>query len=201
MSTFQLFDVLFGNSQEGEAPIVKDNSLPITITPEYGYVLLVAGFFFFTNLGLGASVMSYRKQYFTSEKLQTFFDQHKKAFDYDPKSSLKFGYPDMGNGKLAQKALTYEEWFRFNCAQRGHQNFLESAWSALALMLIGGLFAPTFYAGCGFAYCIGRILYFVGYTSNMGPKGREIGAIMGLLSNFSMAAYAMKLGYDMVTTM
>ena len=109
------------------------------------------------------------------------------------------GYPDMGSGMFSKKALTYEEWFRFNCAQRGHQNFLETAWSALSLMLLGGFFAPRFYAICGLVYCIGRVLYFIGYTSNMGPKGREIGAILGLLSNFSMVVYTMKIGYDMVT--
>ena len=192
-----LFNAFFSGGKTEEV-LAETTTLTLSLTPEYGYVLLVSGLFFFTNLFLGASVMGYRKKYFTFDKLKGFNDEHKKAFNFDPQASLKFGYPDMGNGLFSQKALTYEEWFRFNCAMRGHQNFLESAWSALTLMLIGGFFAPKFYAACGFFYCLGRVLYFVGYTSNMGPKGREVGAIMGLLSNLSMAVYAMKMGYDML---
>jgi hypothetical protein len=33
-------------------------------------------------------------------------------------------WADMGSGRFSDK-LSYAEWFEFNCAQRGHYNFIE----------------------------------------------------------------------------
>lgn len=103
----------------------------------------------------------------------------------------------MGNGRFSQR-LTYAQWFAFNTAQRGHQNFLESAWGVMALLLVGGLFNPRVYAGLGAVYLVARYLYAVGYASNKGPKGREAGAIAGALAMLGMAGYTIYTGVTMV---
>ena len=57
---------------------------------------------------------------------------------------------------------------KFNCIQRGHQNFLESYPFYLFFLLTGGLACPGAAALAGSAYLVGRVLYFKGITqSNM----------------------------------
>jgi glutathione S-transferase len=54
----------------------------------------------------------------------------------------KGGYPDMGNGRYAQK-LSYKEWFVFNNAQRAHYNFLEALDVVVLTNLVAGLYFPV----------------------------------------------------------
>ena len=91
MSSSNIFNFLFASEKTENVPVFPDSSLSLSITSDYGYVLLVSGLFFFTNLFLGAAVMQYRKKYFTAEKLQGFAEEHKKAFGYDAKTSVTFG--------------------------------------------------------------------------------------------------------------
>ena len=60
-----------------------------------------------------------------------------------------------------------------------HQNSVEHLSWSLPLLLVGGLFFPTFSASMGCVVIAGRELYRQGYTSNDGPnsKIREMGAI------------------------
>ncbi len=103
----------------------------------------------------------------------------------------------MGNGRFSQ-CLSYAQWFAFNTAQRGHHNFLESAWGVLPLLLVGGLFNPRAYAGLGAVYLVSRFLYAVGYAGSKGPKGRELGAIGGALAMLGMVFYTIYIGATMV---
>jgi glutathione S-transferase len=121
-------------------------------------------------------------------------DEHKKAF---PDAPFALGYPDMGSGRFSQR-LSYAQWFAFNTAQRGHQNFLESAWGVMSLLLVGGLFNPRVYAALGGVYLVARFLYAVGYAGNRGPKGREAGAIGGALAMLGMMFYTMYTGVALV---
>jgi hypothetical protein len=49
-----------------------------------------------------------------------FGEEHKLVTGLDIE---KGGYPDMGNGRYSAK-LPYQEWYRFNNAQRVHNNFV-----------------------------------------------------------------------------
>jgi glutathione S-transferase len=83
----------------------------------------------------------------------------------------------MGNGKYSAK-LSYEDWYRFNNAQRAHYNFVEFAPSCFVMLFISGIYFPIPTAILGLALFIGRIIYSVGYA-NGGPGGRLVGAIIG----------------------
>jgi len=168
----------------------------LTITPEYGYVLIAAGVLVLEGLVLGSAVMGLRKEYFNDEfqkKNQDLLDEHKKAF---PTVPFSLGYPDMGSGRYTDR-LTYEQWFRFNNAQRGHHNFLESVWGAMGLLLVGGLFEPKIFATLGAVYIVARASYARGYASQ-GPKGREVGAVLGALSLLVMVGMCAKIGVGLI---
>ncbi|OAL02615.1 hypothetical protein IQ06DRAFT_217517, partial [Phaeosphaeriaceae sp. SRC1lsM3a] len=66
--------------------------------------------------------------------------------------------------------------YLFNCAQRGHYNFLENYPPALTGMLVTGLWYPKFAAAAGALWIAGRVIYALGYTStskkNVDGKGR-----------------------------
>lgn len=66
--------------------------------------------------------------------------------------------------------------YLFNCAQRSHANFLEHQPAFLTGLLIGGLKYPIVSAGLGVAWCVARVMYTLGYTSDRpNGSGRRIG--------------------------
>ena len=77
------------------------------------------------------------------------------------------GYPDMGSGRYSSK-LTYEQWYKFNNAQRVHYNFIEFAPSMFVVLLIAGVYFPVAAAVLGLVHFVGRIIYSIGYA-NGGP--------------------------------
>jgi glutathione S-transferase len=103
-----------------------------------------------------------------------FGEQHKTSTGVEIE---KGGYPDMGNGRYSAK-LSYDQWYKFNNAQRAHYNFVEFAPSCFVMLFISGIYFPIPAAVMGLALFIGRLIYSVGYV-NGGPKGRLIGAIIG----------------------
>jgi len=116
-----------------------------------------------------------RGELFNEEFMKKYFgEEHKNATG---KEIEKGGYPDMGNGKYSAK-LSYEDWYKFNNAQRAHQNFVEFAPSGFVMLFIAGIYFPVATAVLGLALFIGRIFYSIGYAKG-GPAGRLIGAIIG----------------------
>lgn len=103
-----------------------------------------------------------------------FGEEHKNATG---KEIEKGGYPDMGNGKYSAK-LSYEDWYRFNNAQRAHYNFVEFAPSCFVMLFISGIYFAVATAVLGLALFIGRLIYSIGYAKG-GPAGRLVGAIIG----------------------
>ena len=124
------------------------------LSADFGYVLLTATAIGVHCYGQGIAVSRLRKHY-------------------------GLEYPDMGNGRYSAK-LTDEQWYKFNCAQRAHQNYLEGLPMLLSWLLIGGISYPLVAVGFGVTALIGRQFYASGYR-NSGPKGRSIGAGVGAL--------------------
>ncbi|MCJ1473231.1 hypothetical protein MMC13_001882 [Lambiella insularis] len=112
-------------------------AVTFTIPKEYGYVLLVAASTSLLNFWLGSYVGYYRKP-------------------------AKVPYPNAY--ATASEAASSQEKYLFNCAQRGHANFIEQQSSFLTILLISGLKYPVLSAGMGSLWVVSRIMYAVGYT-------------------------------------
>lgn len=156
----------------------------LEVTSEY--ILSMGSALFLTILTMLASINigKLRREYFTEEfQEKNFGEEHRKAFGPNQKPA-KGGYPDVGDGRYSDK-LTYEQWHKFNNAQRAHQNSLEQLPMFLTAILVGGQIFPKLSALVGLLICVGRIQYIRGYASK-GPNGRVIGALMSLLSGNGM---------------
>eukprot|EP00461_Guttulinopsis_vulgaris_P002958 UN02959 len=86
------------------------------------------------------------------------------------------GYPDMGQGRVADK-LPMKDWLLFNNAQRAHGNFLETLTIVILMAFVSGLYFPRLTVISQLVYIVGRILYSWMYTYG-GPDGRLIGALI-----------------------
>ena len=91
------------------------------------------------------------------------------------------GYPDMGNG-LYSDQLDFEQWIKFNQAQRVHQNFVEWIAIFVVLLWICHLCYPRTAWMFNVLYIVGRALYGIGY--NKQPKSRILGALSFILGTF-----------------
>jgi glutathione S-transferase len=98
----------------------------------------------------------------------------------------------MGCGRFSD-LLTYEEWVKFNCAQRGHQNALETQPAALATLFASGSLYPITASILGGAYGVGRILYAAGYIRS-GPGGRLIGVLLADVGLLGLIGCAIRAG-------
>ena len=87
----------------------------------------------------------------------------------------------------------------FNCAQRAHQNTVESMPLFLVELVLVGLFYPLFAASCGGLWSVGRILYGYGYKTK-GPDGRLIGSLISHLGDLPLQIAVFKLCYVAFTT-
>jgi len=104
------------------------------------------------------------------------------------KHRKKFGikYPALyADATHINKDCKKEDVETFNCAQRAHQNTLESLSSVQLMGALNGLMFPQFAASCLGVYSVGRILYCNGYTKN-GPDGRMLGGIVSHLGDLPL---------------
>mmetsp|Transcript_68423 Transcript_68423/g.182061 ORF Transcript_68423/g.182061 Transcript_68423/m.182061 type:complete len:181 (-) Transcript_68423:32-574(-) len=157
----------------------------IAMSTDHGYVMISAGLIAMEAIGMGGSVMGVRKRLFATEEFKKamqdkgLMEEHKKAFPEQPNGPI-LGYPDMGSGRYSD-LLPYAQWVEFNNAQRAHHNFLEQVPSVLTLLMLAGIRSPRPAAALGLGYFVARILYAQGYRGAKGAKGREAGAISGML--------------------
>ncbi len=128
-----------------------------------------------------------RSATFTKEFMQQFESEHKAAFPED-QSAPPIGFPDMGNGYFSKK-LTYEQWFKFNNAQRVHYNFLESLPMVLILLFITALKQPLAALILGCIYFVARLVYSLGYGIG-GPNMRAIGAMPINLTHLALLGFS-----------
>jgi len=133
----------------------------------YGWVLLEAVIIGVELMGTGMSITRARDRLFSKE----FFD---KQFPH-LKPHPQHGYPDMGQGRFADK-LSDSDWIEFNNYQRSHYNFVEGVVPALTALLVSGLSYPRFATAGGLVYIVGRAMYTYGYRTG-GPSARGPGAL------------------------
>eukprot|EP01017_Pseudomicrothorax_dubius_P037616 TRINITY_DN5537_c0_g1_i4.p1 TRINITY_DN5537_c0_g1~~TRINITY_DN5537_c0_g1_i4.p1 ORF type:complete len:199 (-),score=37.01 TRINITY_DN5537_c0_g1_i4:139-735(-) len=163
-------------------------AIELEITAEYGILLVVVAILGIECLlvgviGAGGSRgRIYNKQYMESN----FGEIHKKTFG---SNIQREGYPDMGNGFYSTK-LGYKEWYKFNCGQRAHYQFVEHIGTIIPLLLITGLTFTKLSIILGVLNIVGRVLYSYGYISG-GPTGRLRGA--GLIFLTTMPTFVLSL--------
>ena len=104
------------------------------------------------------------------------------------------GYPDTGAGRYS-KGLPYEEWYKFNIAQRVHGNSVEHLVHSIPLLLLSGIFYPKFITFLGITMVAGREAYMNGYLRE-GPDSstREFGAMTINLSEILIIGFLMGVG-------
>jgi glutathione S-transferase len=90
--------------------------------------------------------------------------------------------------------------YRFNCAQRAHQNYLENLPIMLVTSAIAGIRHPVPTAIMGLVWCAGRVVYAKGYinsTLEQKGSGRYKGSwfLLAQLGLLGAAAYNV---YEMI---
>ncbi|KAJ1561098.1 hypothetical protein HK096_005997 [Nowakowskiella sp. JEL0078] len=138
----------------------------VSITSDFGYVILVAIGMAVQLQLTGSSVSSQRK-----------------------KHGVK--YPDMGSGRYAAK-LNDKDWEEFNNYQRAHYNYLEAAPGMYALLFSAGATNPKLAASLGFAYMVGRSFYSRNYVKNGAESRYNRGAplmFVGQIGLLGVAAF------------
>ncbi|TDL29232.1 membrane-associated proteins in eicosanoid and glutathione metabolism [Rickenella mellea] len=75
---------------------------------------------------------------------------------------------------------------KFNCAQRAHQNTIETLPHVLFGLLVTGIRYPTTAAVLGLIYSFGRIMYTLGYSSGIPKRRFSKGGILGLGANYGI---------------
>jgi glutathione S-transferase len=85
--------------------------------------------------------------------------------------------------------------FKFNCAQRAHQNCLENQPTFLAHMIVAGLRYPYSASIAGAIYLVGKYLYVVGYKTG-DPKKRMNGTV-AYLGTFGLVGMIIKFACEL----
>ncbi|EJC99659.1 membrane-associated proteins in eicosanoid and glutathione metabolism [Fomitiporia mediterranea MF3/22] len=86
------------------------------------------------------------------------------------RKAAKVPYPQAYAEKA--EAASSPAAYRFNCAQRAHQNTLESVPHVILSVLVTGLKYPHLAAALGGAWVIGKVLYTIGYSTGDPNKVR-----------------------------
>ncbi|KAI8458015.1 hypothetical protein BY996DRAFT_6874574 [Phakopsora pachyrhizi] len=99
------------------------------------------------------------------------------------RKAAKVPYPETYATREEAKADLLK--MKFNCAQRSHQNTLETLPFFLFSLLFSGLRYPRFSASCGAIWVLGRVVYTLGYNTG-DPSKRVRGAFhnLGILGQF-----------------
>ncbi|KAH8682592.1 glutation S-transferase [Xylariales sp. PMI_506] len=125
-------------------------SLSITVPREYGYVILTATASFILSTWLGIRTGPFRK-------------------------AAKVPYPThMVSREEVENADSPEQkqaLHLFNCAQRGHYQFMEHYNTVLPALLIAGVRYPIGASLAGLGWVVFRVFYAVGYTNPAKANG------------------------------
>ena len=147
---------------------------PVIALPEhYKWVALSAGGIALECFFLGFFyINSIRGKTFTKDFMKNeFADLANVELGRPPANG---GYPDTGNGMHTDK-LSFDQWFKFNTAMRGHLNFVENLPLMAVLVLLAGFYYPIGAAIIGLILFISRIVYILGYIAK--PQLRFFGFV------------------------
>ncbi|KAL0578395.1 hypothetical protein V5O48_003616 [Marasmius crinis-equi] len=103
------------------------------------------------------------------------------------RKAAKIDYPQVYAEKAQEDASL--EAKKFNCAQRAHQNTLESIPIIYLTTAIGSVRHPKLAAGFLAAWSVLRVFYTRGYATG-DPKKRAFGARFGFLAQFGLMGTA-----------
>ncbi|KAF9429551.1 Microsomal glutathione S-transferase 3 [Podila epigama] len=142
-------------------------STTITLAHNYGYTVSMAVASIALTVFFGARVTSVRET---------------------AKVPLPFLYADQA------EALEDHKKYIFNCYQRVHQNTLETFPSYLVLLLFAGAWYPLIATGFGAVWFLGRVFYFIGYTS--GDPERRLWGTFGHIGELGLLGLSIKVIYD-----
>ncbi|KAL0563230.1 hypothetical protein V5O48_018844 [Marasmius crinis-equi] len=101
--------------------------------------------------------------------------------------AAKIDYPQVYAEKAQEDASI--EAKRFNCAQRAHQNTLESIPTIYLTTAIASVRYPKLAAGFLAAWSLFRVFYTRGYATGE-PKKREFGFMFSMLGQFGLIGTA-----------
>jgi len=99
----------------------------------------------------------------------------------------------------ADSSVPSEARERFNCAQRAHQNTLETLPIVNLMTLTSSLVYPLRAAVFGMTWVVGRFLYIQGYAEN-GPEGRRIGGLVSHLGDVPLFVTTCMAAYSLITS-
>lgn len=170
----------------------------LLLPADYGYVIATVGVIGLVQFTNGVFAQIARKHFQSKEllenpKFKALQDEHKKLYGTNIAAE---GYPDMGNGRYAA-FLSYEHWYEFNNAQRGHYNMMETSGPVLASLVVSGLYQPKIMAGIGMVYAVSRLVYALGYVK-IGPSGRLVGSGLSAITSFALYGSAIYFGVKSV---
>ena len=154
----------------------------------YSLVLLGILLIALQYLVIAYYVIKVRIEVYPTSFMKQFNQEHQAAFPHQ-KYPPKLGYPDTGCGKYSSK-LSYPQWYKFNCAQRIHLNYLEGLALMILASLLAGLHNPLSAFIIEVLYFVGRGLYSVGYMK--GADYRVTGAGIYQISQFVQIYFAVR---------
>jgi hypothetical protein len=162
--------------------------LPITLTPDHGYVLLglvAIPFHCFLQSFLVAKV---RYRVFSEKYIEENLKEENEELKKNGREVIGKGcHPDNGLGRLGDK-LPLSDWIDLQQAQRAHLNYLETLSLTQWLLAVAGYFHPLPASILAAIHLAGRQLYCSGFRSSPGARGP--GFLIVSLTNLALLGLA-----------
>ena len=162
--------------------------LPITLTPDHGYVLLGLVAIPFHCFLQGFAVAKVRYRVFNEKYIEENLREENEELAKNGRELIKKGcHPDNGLGRLSSK-LSISDWMDLQQAQRAHMNYLESLTLTQSLLAVAGYFYPIPASIIAGIHLIGRQLYCSGFRTRPGARGP--GFLISNLTNLALLGLA-----------
>ncbi|MCJ1469051.1 hypothetical protein MMC07_007683 [Pseudocyphellaria aurata] len=170
-------------------------SYTLTVPADYGYIHNIL---FKRSAGVAATANARSSYVIITAALSTFLTQWHAVQTGKLRTAAKVKYPNAYCSE--SEAKEDKAKYLFNCAQRAHANFLEHQPAFMAPLLLAGLSYPIPSAAMGLTWCVGRVVYALGYTNKnkVDGAGRNIGNFFWL-PELGLQITALLTGYKMIT--
>jgi len=108
----------------------------------------------------------------------------------------KVAYPQ-AYAEVAQ-ATASQDAFKFNCAQRAHNNTLEHVPAVISGLVLTGLKYPILASALGATWIIGRVLYTLGYITGDPAKRNTRGGSLHLIGALGLMLSSTWVAVEMI---